>query len=443
MYELILLFLPIYSGGKDDDIGLNSSLMWLQDGERGIQSLNFQGFGMTPWMHQRCNSSILGLQPDMYQAMASAALQEMRAVDFSKQATSTVMQFQHQNITNASAPLLASQVLQQMQPQSQQTLLQNLQETQNQNQTLYPFVQHQMQHCNSFHDQEQLQPRLLQQQEQEQLQSRPLQQQEQEQLHPRSLQQQEQKPQKQQIQQQQLSNQQIPNAMSTLSQFASTSQAQTLSLQKMASLCQQQNLPETIINRMSTSGVSPLHGILHPFSAEETSGLVSMPKTTPLIATSPWSSKRLAVESIPVLQSMQPEVKQLGSQINFSQNAVTVPPSSGRDCSLNQECGMDRQSNLLSSVNIDSSSLLVQNGMSNLRNFDNDTVSTLMPFVSTTGTDYALHQALTSSNCIEDSEFLQSPNSVGVMNPQNGTFVKVNCFLCVDILSIKTGRLVA
>ncbi|CAL9158776.1 auxin response factor 17-like [Musa acuminata AAA Group] len=418
--------LPSLHGGKDDDIGLNSSLMWLQDGERGIQSLNFQGFGMTPWMHQRCNSSILGLQPDMYQAMASAALQEMRAVDFSKQATSTVMQFQqHQNITNASAPLLASQVLQQMQPQSQQTLLQNLQETQNQNQTLYPFVQHQMQHCNSFHDQEQLQPRLLQQQEQEQLQSRPLQQQEQEQLHPRSLQQQEQKPQKQQIQQQQLSNQQIPNAMSTLSQFASTSQAQTLSLQKMASLCQQQNLPETIINRMSTSGVSPLHGILHPFSAEETSGLVSMPKTTPLIATSPWSSKRLAVESIPVLQSMQPEVKQLGSQINFSQNAVTVPPSSGRDCSLNQECGMDRQSNLLSSVNIDSSSLLVQNGMSNLRNFDNDTVSTLMPFVSTTGTDYALHQALTSSNCIEDSEFLQSPNSVGVMNPQNGTFVKV------------------
>ncbi|RZS15578.1 hypothetical protein BHM03_00047439, partial [Ensete ventricosum] len=66
--------------GKDDDIGLNSSLMWLRDGERGIQSLNFQGYGMTPWIHQRCNSSILGLQPDMYQAMASAALQEMRAV---------------------------------------------------------------------------------------------------------------------------------------------------------------------------------------------------------------------------------------------------------------------------------------------------------------------------------------------------------------------------
>ncbi|RRT68100.1 hypothetical protein B296_00038626, partial [Ensete ventricosum] len=66
--------------GKDDDIGLNSSLLWLRDGERGIQSLNFQGYGMTPWIHQRCNSSILGLQPDMYQAMASAALQEMRAV---------------------------------------------------------------------------------------------------------------------------------------------------------------------------------------------------------------------------------------------------------------------------------------------------------------------------------------------------------------------------
>lgn len=394
--------------------------MWLRDGDRGIQSLSFQGFGMTPWMHPRFSSSMIGLQPDMYQAMASAALQEMRAADFSKQAASAVMQFQQpQNLTSTSAPPLASQILQQMQPQSQQTLLQNFQESQNQSQTPYRFVQNQMQHCNSFNDQEQMQ--------------RP------------PLQQQEQKPQEQQTQQQQLSNHQVPNVMSTLSQFTSTSQSQTSSLHTMASFCQQQSLPDTNINRMSASGISPLHGVLHPFSPEETSNLVSLPKTNPVIATGAWSSKRLAIESIPsVVQSVQPQAKQLGPQINISQHAVSLPPFPGRDCSLNQECGSDRQSNLLSSMNVDSSSLLVQNGMSSLRNIDGETVSTLMPFLSAVGTDYALHQALTSSNCIEESGFLQSPNNVGIVNPQNGTFVKVNNFLnvlvvCFDLFSFKTA----
>ncbi|KAF2305489.1 hypothetical protein GH714_005693 [Hevea brasiliensis] len=73
---------------KDDDLGMNSPLMWLRgDGDRGIHSMGFQGLGVTPWMQPRVDASMLGLQTDMYQAMAAAALQEMRAIDPSKPST--------------------------------------------------------------------------------------------------------------------------------------------------------------------------------------------------------------------------------------------------------------------------------------------------------------------------------------------------------------------
>ena len=41
-----------------------------------MPSLSFQGLGTTPWMQPRLNASMLGIQPDMYQAVAAAALQE-------------------------------------------------------------------------------------------------------------------------------------------------------------------------------------------------------------------------------------------------------------------------------------------------------------------------------------------------------------------------------
>ncbi|RYR64064.1 hypothetical protein Ahy_A03g010216 isoform B [Arachis hypogaea] len=37
--------LPSFYGMKEDDFGINSSLMWLRDADRGLQSLNFQGTG--------------------------------------------------------------------------------------------------------------------------------------------------------------------------------------------------------------------------------------------------------------------------------------------------------------------------------------------------------------------------------------------------------------
>ncbi|KAK1280886.1 Auxin response factor 6 [Acorus gramineus] len=95
--------LPSLHGGKEDEIGLNSPLMWFRGGgDRAIQSLNFQGIGVTPWMQPSFDASLLGMQPDMYQAMAAAALQEMRSIDPSKQGSPAILQFQQpQNLPNS------------------------------------------------------------------------------------------------------------------------------------------------------------------------------------------------------------------------------------------------------------------------------------------------------------------------------------------------------
>jgi hypothetical protein len=61
---------------------------------------------MNPWMQPRLDASLLGLQPDMYQAMATAAFQ-----DPTKQALPTMLQFQQQqNIVGRATPLLSSQI---------------------------------------------------------------------------------------------------------------------------------------------------------------------------------------------------------------------------------------------------------------------------------------------------------------------------------------------
>ena len=62
-------------------------------GDQGIQSLNFQGFGVAPWIQLRLDtSSIPGVQPDLYQTMAAAALQKIRKVDSSKIGSQSLLQ---------------------------------------------------------------------------------------------------------------------------------------------------------------------------------------------------------------------------------------------------------------------------------------------------------------------------------------------------------------
>ncbi|KDP38016.1 hypothetical protein JCGZ_04659 [Jatropha curcas] len=391
--------LPSFHGMKDDDLGMNSPLMWLRgDGDRGIQSMNFQGLGVTPWMQPRVDASMLGLQTDMYHAMAAAALQEMRAIDPSKPSNTSLLQFQqHVNLPSRTAALMQPQMLQSSQPQ--QAFLQSVQENQHQpqaqTQTQSHLLQQQLQHQHSLSTQQQQQPL----------------------------------PQQQQL----VEHQQIQNVVSSISQFASASQSQSPPLQAISSLCQQQSFSDSNGNPVTSSVVSPLHSLMGSFSQDETSHLMNMPRTNPLMTSSAWPSKRAAVEpliSSGAPQCVLPQVEQLGPpQANISHSSVSLPPFPGRGCSLDQE-GADPQSHLLFGVNIEPSSLLLQSGMSGLRGVGSDSDSTTIPFsssnyMSTTGSDFSLNPAMTPSSCIDESGFLQSPENVGQVNPPSRTFVKV------------------
>ncbi|RVW34902.1 Auxin response factor 17 [Vitis vinifera] len=376
--------LPSLHGIKDDDLGMNSPLMWLRGDnvDRGIQSLNFQGIGVNPWMQPRLDASMLGLQTDMYQAMAAAALQEMRAVDPSKQAPAPLLHYQQpQNVASRSSCIMQPQMLQQSQPQ--QAFLQGIHENTNQaqSQTQSHLLQQHLQHQHSFNNNN------------------------------NNNQQQQPAPPPQQPQQQLVDHQRIPSVVSAISQFASASQSQSPSLQTISSLCQQQSFSDSTVIQ------PPQHA-----------------RSTSLMPSAAWLPKRVAVE--PLLpsgasQCILPQVEQLGQpQTNISQNSISLPPFPGRECSIDQEGSTDPQSHLLFGVNIEPSSLLMQNGMSGLRGVGSESDSTAIPFsssnfMSSTGTDFSLNPAMTPSSCIDESGFLQSPENVGQVNPPTRTFVKV------------------
>ncbi|KAM1107937.1 hypothetical protein EV1_004606 [Malus domestica] len=385
--------LPSFNGMRDNDLGMNSQLMWLQgnNGDRGMQSLSFSGMGITPWMQPRLDASMIGLQPDMYQAMAAAALQEMRAVDPSRLLPTSHLQFQQpQSLPNRSAALMQPQMVQVS--QSQQPFLQGVQEhhrqSQPQVQTQSHLLQQQFQHQNSFSNQQQ---------------------------------------------QQLVDHQQIPSAVSSMTQFASASQSQSPSLQVVTSLCQQQSYSDSNGNPATSTILSPLHSLMGSFPQDESSHLLNLPRTNQLISSDGWPSKRAAIDPLSsgVTQCILPRAEQLGPpHITMSQNSISLPPFPGRECSLDQEGGTDPQSHLLFGVNIESSPLIMQSGMSNLRGVGSNCDSTTLHFpssnyMSTGGTDFSLNPAVTPSSCIDESRFLQSPENADRGDPLNRNFVKV------------------
>ncbi|KAA3490739.1 auxin response factor 6-like isoform X2 [Gossypium australe] len=395
--------LPSFHGIKDDGLGMNSPLMWLQgDAGRGMPSLNFPGIGVTPWMQPRLDvASMLGLQTDMHQAMAAAALQDMRAVDPSKSATTTLLQFQQpQNLSCRPAALMQSQMLQQSQPQAfLQGVEDNQHQSQTQAQTQPPLVQQQLQQQNSFNNH----------QHQQQLQ------------HPPSQQ-----------HQQLVDHQHISTGVSAMSRYAPASQSRSSPFQAIPSLCQQQSFSDSNGHTVTSPIVSPLHSLLGSFPQDESSSLLNLPRSNPVITSAAWPSKRAAVEvlSSGSPQCVLPQVEQLGpTQTNISHNSISLPPFPGRECSIDQAGGTDPQSHLLFGVNIEPSSLLLQNGMSSLRGVGSESDSTTIPFssnyASTAGTDFSVNPAMTPSSCIDELGFLQSPENVGQENPQTRTFVKV------------------
>ncbi|KAL1826234.1 hypothetical protein DCAR_0205370 [Daucus carota subsp. sativus] len=393
--------LPSFNGIKDESLGMNSPLMWLRgdNGEQAFQSLNFQGLGVSPWMQPRVDASMLGMQTaDIYQAMAAAALQEMRTVDTSKHSNPSAMQFQQtQGITNRM--LQHNQMLQQSQPEA--SFLYSGGENQSQAQS-QSHLQQQLQHQNSFSNQ------LKKQQQQQQHQ------------HLQSVRSQ---------QHHMVDDQKVSGVGSLVTQFAS--QVQSPSLDKFTSL-QQQSFSDSNGNPVTSPVASPLHNFTGLFPQDEDSQL-NFSRSAALLTSAGWPPKRVAVDpllSSGVSQSFLPQLQQLGSlHTNSSQDAFPLLPYNGRDCSIDQGGDNDSHRPLLFGANIDSTSLLVQNGISGLGGVGSDGNSTSVPFTSSNymsnaGVDFSLNPSITASSCIDETNFLQSHENL-VQKDTPPTFVKV------------------
>ncbi|XP_058090429.1 auxin response factor 12-like [Magnolia sinica] len=102
---------------KEDE---GNAFMWLRGdtGERGLQSVNFQTLGMSPWMQPRFDPLLAGNEHNQYQAMAAAALQDIRNGDSLKQQFLHFQQpLQSPQQLCRSNPLLQQQIIQQTLPQ--------------------------------------------------------------------------------------------------------------------------------------------------------------------------------------------------------------------------------------------------------------------------------------------------------------------------------------
>ncbi|KAG6468655.1 hypothetical protein ZIOFF_073344 [Zingiber officinale] len=408
--------LPFFPGGRDDDIGINSPLMWLRGdvGNPTFQSLNFQGVGVSPWVQPRFDSSLVGLQPEIYQAMAAGALQEMPTTIHAKHDSPAMIQFQQpQNTTSRPNPLLPLTQVLHLQPQTQQSYLQTIQGSELQTQTQSQLLQHPLQQRNSFAEQQE-QQQVPQHQQNQNLQL--------------------QTPQNQQIQQQKAMSgyQNLSNLSANLPNHCSSSQSPSTTPSMVSPSSKLKDFPDSNCNSVSVSAASPLHNILHQFTREEASQLNS-PRYAQVVNSSPWSSKRIAVESILPLgaQSVLSQTEQLGAaQPTASLQCVTLPSFPGRQCSMNDVGNMDNQIQHLFGVSVNSS-LLEPNGISSLSNGENETDSMSMSYsacnlLSSSGNDFSFHQPMGTSNVLDESGFLRTTENMDQTNTQSGTFVKVS-----------------
>ncbi|XP_062203738.1 auxin response factor 25-like isoform X2 [Phragmites australis] len=390
----------LFNGGKSDDFARYSSLMWLRDGNRGAQSLNFQGLGVSPWLQPRLDYPLLGLKPDTYQQMAAAALEEIRAGDPLKQTSVLLPVQQTQNLNGGLNPPYGNPVLHQMPYQSQQSPLQVVQQGYSQNTGNSGFLQSRLQQL-QLHN-----PQLLQKQQepppQQQLQTQEV------------LQQQS----HQEIQQHLSSScHGIADVASNMSESRSASQSQSSLLP--GSSFYQQNISE------GSSGPGlHLHSSFHNFSSQETSNLLNLPRSGHLMASEGWPSKRLAVEPLVHFEgrSVHPRLEKVNHQTNISQISGTLPPLSARDSSSDQACGTDVQSHLLSS------SFAIHDGVTTVRSggVGSETDSITIASLRYTNGNLLPNNTIATSSCLGESGSFNSLNDVcGVNPPQCGTFVKV------------------
>ncbi|XP_015698719.1 auxin response factor 25 [Oryza brachyantha] len=379
----------MFNGGGNDDFARYPSLMWLRDGNRGAQTLNFQGHGISPWLQPRIDSPLLGVKTDTYQQMAAAALEEIRSGDNLKQPSATLQYQQTQNLNGGLNSLFASHVLQQMHYQTPQSPLQAVQQGHCQNTGDSGFVQGQLTQLQLLKEQE------FQQQQQQQ---------------------------RQQILQEQSHHempQQLPSSDPRIADVASESGSAT---QAPSSLLNGSSFYHQNLLEGNRNPSLQLHNNFHNFSSQEASDILSLPPSSQLMASNGWPSKQLAVESIvhPEAQPMLPKIEKVNHHTSISHFPGTFPSQSARGCSVVQDCGADADNRLLSS------SFELQDGMTSIiSDASRETDTMAIPLLRYNGADLTTENTLATSNCLGESGTFNHLNNVCVNPSQGATFVKV------------------
>ncbi|KAH0709964.1 hypothetical protein KY284_011391 [Solanum tuberosum] len=372
--------LPSFPGLSNGDMTMSSQLPWLHGGmgDQGIQSLNFQGFGVTPFVQPRFDASMLGLQPDILQAMAT--------LDSSKLANQPLMQFQH--IPSGSASSIQNQLLH---PSNlQHTFLQGLPENQLISQA--QMLQQQLQCHQSYNAQQQ------------QLQRQQL-------YHAQQFQEPHQVHLQRQDQQQ------------TKAQLCPATQSQLSHLQVLGSTGSQQTFSDLVGNHINTSNNrSTMQSLLSSFSRNGASTFLNMPETNSLVSPSS-SSKRIALES---------QIPSQAPYIVTQAEVLTVPNTKVSDFSTLFSPNPGRQVLDYQAVAVsENNALFGVNGMSNLKGNSPENRSLPVPyatsaFTSTVGSEYPVNSDMTTSSCVDESGVLQSSENVDQANSLTETFVKVH-----------------
>ncbi|KAL6546347.1 ADP-ribosylation factor, Arf Arf6 [Orobanche minor] len=347
--------LPSFTGMKTDNMAINYPFTWLHGDNRGMQSFN-QGMGMgsTPWMQPRLDtSSFVGMQNDIYHAMATAALHEMRTTNPSKQTLPSIFQFQQPQFPgDRPAGLLQPRMLHQT--QSSSPFLQNLPANQSAPPPAQPphasnlLHQQMLRHQNSFGNNTQMQH--------------------------------------------------------VIDQQAST----------VGPMSSQTNVKPVVDNINS-----PLHSLLGSIHQDD----------------SGWPTKRVALDPLlsgGISSHAISHSAQMSQNTSMADHSVSLPPFPGRECMMDQEGSNDPHNHFLFGVNIDSTSLLMHNGMSNLKGVGSESENTTMGFaassyMSGSGDDFPLNNPNVNANrCIDESGFLPPSDNMRHADPPEGAFVKVH-----------------
>ncbi|CAA0836981.1 Auxin response factor 19 [Striga hermonthica] len=357
--------LPSFSGLKDGDMGMNSPLSFLRGGfvDQGLQSLNFQNIGVSPFMQPRFDSSFNSVQPDnIYHVMAAAALQDTSSsLDPSK-----LLQFQ-QNIPNIPTSLMLSQMLQQ-QPQAHQTFPHNIPEniiSQGQ------FLQQQQQF--QLH-----QPAVIDQQQQIYL---------------------------------EFQDKQVKKSNPESSPLEPVSEAQFTS--------HLQNLSDLIGAHIPSSSNNPsMHNLMSSHGGP--TSLVSQSSSSKRVALDPQIPNKASHFGMPQLE----ELKTPNSKV--SDISALLPPFPGREYS-DFRGPSNSHSNLLFGVCNNSSANVVNGMSNGGNESESIPIPYAGPeFGGGAAADFPLKSDMTTSSCVDESGYLQPSENLDQTNPNSGAFVKVH-----------------